>query len=204
MDALSEMRVVLEDARHHSHGILAAHGHELPRLLQEKQIWATIDRAHARSFLTHAAPSSLRAQHQMVVLNDVIQILSVIAAMVLGVIVFEWWGLLLLVLVPLYLLASWRSAQLPRLRGRLPKFGGIAFIVATIYFIVGMQPWQVAALTMVLALLSFYSVIRYSYPTGVMRRVLVQQPQLANDLVDGGVVTLHRASELPEVRNRGF
>jgi hypothetical protein len=133
------MAAVLEEARRHSHRILAAHGQELPRLLQEKELWATIDKGHARALLASenlVSPST--------------------------------------------------------------------FGVVSAYFAVQGAPWVLCALSLALVLVSLCSVLRYSYPLGVVRRALVEQPQMAPALIDAGVVTLNRASELPEVRNRAF
>ncbi len=206
------MAAVLEEARHHSHTILAAHAHELPRLLQDRELWTTTDRGHARALLTSGSfvplaeslGASLRRPHLAMVAIEVLQLLSVVGALILGFIAFRWWGFLLLVLLPLYVIGSWRSAQLPRLRGRLPKFAGLAFGIASVYFFAQATPWPLYSLTFALALVSLCSVLRYSYPPGVVRRILVEHPQLVPALVDAGVVTLHRASELSEVRNRGF
>ena len=212
VDPAAEMAAALEEARRHSHTILAAHGHELPRLLQDKQLWVTIDRGHARALLTSGScvpladslGASLRRPHLAIVTIEVLQLMSVVAVLIFGFLAFRWWGFLLLVFLPVYVIASWRSAQLPRLRGRLPKFASLAFAIASIYFYVQATPWPLYFLTFALALVSLCSVLRYSYPPGVVRRVLVEYPQLAPNLVDAGVITLHRASELPKVRNRGF
>jgi len=211
-DPAAEMAAVLEEARLHSHAILEAHGHELPRLLQEKDLWATIDRGHARAFLVseNAVPlaesvsASLRGPHRVMVAIEALQLLSIVSALVLGFLAFRWWGLLLVVLIPAYLLAGWRSAQLPRLQGRLPKLAGLAFAAGAAYLLAQGSAWPLYSLFLALALISLCSVLRYAHPPRVVRRVLVQHPQLAPTLVDASVVTLHRASELPEVRNRGF
>ena len=212
MDLAAEIATVLKEARLHSHAILDAHGHELPRLLQDKELWATIDRGHARALLTSGScvpladslGASLRRPHLAMVTIEVLQYLSLAAALLLGFLAFRWWGFLLLVLLPVYVIASWRSSQLPRRRGRLPKVAGLAFGIASVYFLAQATPWPLYSLALALALISLCSVLRYSYPPVVVRRVLVEQPQLAPALVDSGAVTLHRASELPEVRNRGF
>lgn len=208
----TEMAAVLAEAQRHSHTILAAHAHELPRLLQDEELWVTIDRGHARSFLTsgtciplaESLGASLRRPHLAMVTIEVLQLLGVAAALILGLVAFRWWGFLLVALLPMYAIASWRSAQLPHLRGRLPKSGGLAFAIASVYFFAQATPWPLFSLTLALALLSLCSVLRYSYPTRVVRRILVEYPQLAPALVDADVVTLHWDSELPEVRNRGF
>ncbi len=207
-----EMAAVLEEARLHSHAILEAHGHELPRLLQEKNLWATIDRGHARAFLVseNAVPlaeslgASLRGPHRVMVAIEALQLLSVVSAVVLGFLAFRWWGLILVVLIPAYVIACWRNAQLPRLRGRLPKFAGLAFVAGAAYLFAQGSAWPLYSFPLALALVSLCSVLRYAHPPRVIRRVLVGEPQLAPSLVDASVVTLHRASELPEVRNRGF
>lgn len=210
-DPATEMAAVLEEARRHSHSILAAHAQELPRLLQDKELWATIDKGYARALLSSNAVSlaepheaSLRRPHLVMVTIEVLQLLSVVGALILGFLAFRWWGMLLLVLLPLYVIKSWRSAQLPRLRGRLPKLGGLTFGVVSVYLAAQGASWVLCALSLALALVSLCSVLRYSYPLGVVRRTLVEQPQLAPRLIDAGVITLHRASELPQVRNRAF
>ncbi len=209
VDHAAEMATALEAARCNSHAILDAHGHELPRLLQDKELWATIDRGYARSLLTSGScvpraeslGTSLRRPHLAMVTIEVLQLLSVVGALILGFLTFRWWGFLLLVLLPVYVIASWRSAQLPH-RGRLPKFAGLVFVINTVYFFTQATPWPLYSLTLALALVSLYSVLRYSYPSAVVRRVLVEHPQLAPALVDASAITLHRASELPEMRNR--
>ena len=211
-DPDTEMAAVLAEARRHSHSILATHAEELPRLLQDKELWAAIDKGYARALLTseNAVPlaeshgASLRRPHLAMVTIEVLQLLSAVGAVILGFLAFRWWGLLLLVLLPLYVMKSWRSAQLPHLRGRLPKLGALTFGVVSVYLVAQGAPWALCALSLALALVSLCSVLRYSYPLGVVRRTLVEQPQLAPALIDAGVVTLHRASELPEVRNRAF
>lgn len=135
---------------------------------------------------------------------EALQLLSIVSALVLAFLAFRWWGLLLVVFIPAYVLAGWRSAQLPGLRGRLPKLAGLAFAAGAATLFAQGSAWPLYSVLLALALISLCSVLRYSHPSRVVRRVLMQHPQPAPTLVDASVVTLHRASELPEVRNRGF
>lgn len=211
-DPGAEIAAVLEEARLHSHAILEAHGHELPQLLQDKDLWATIDRGHARAFLVseNAVPlaeslgASLRGPHRVMVAIEALQLLAFVSALVLAFLALRWWGLILVVLIPAYAIAAGRSAQLPRLRGHLPKLAGLAFAAGAAFLFAQGSSWPLYSLLLALGLVSLCSVLGYAHPVRVVRRVLVEQPQLARPLVDASVVTLHRASELPEVRNRGF
>lgn len=200
------MGEVLEEARRHSHRILAAHAHNLPQLLRDKQLLATIDKGYARALLAsdkaavlEQSHGQLRRPHLAMMTIEALQLLSIIGALILGFLAIGWWGMLLVLLLPLYVVRSWRSAQLPRLRGRLPKLGSLTFGVMSVYVTAQGAPWTLSALSLALALVSLCSVVRYSYPLGVFRRILLEQPLLVPELIDAGVVTLHRASEFQKL-----
>ncbi len=211
-DPVAKMALILEEARRHSHTIFATDGHNLPRLLQDNDLWTTIDKGYAWQFLMSensisAAEShggSLRRPHLVLIILEVIQFIAAIGVLIAGFVSFRWWALLLLFVLPVFVIRSWRSSQLPRLRGRLPKTVAFASGVATLYLAARGAAWNLWMFTLAAALLSLSAVLRYAYPVQIVERSLLQNPDITPALIDAGVLTLHRASELPEVRNRGF
>lgn len=206
-NAYAEFMAIQESERRHSHAILADHLNDLPSLLRKGKLLAAVDCGFARSLLAsrtivsqaESCGVTLKRQHAVMIAVEILQIISAIVSIVLAFVIFSWWGTLVLVFLPAYIVTSWQTTQLPSFHGWIPKLGALIFAALAVYFSIREVPLAVSLFWIALMLVSVFALLRYAYPVRVVRLALIEKAQLAGLLVDSGAVALYRDEELPHV-----
>lgn len=162
-----------------------------------------VDAGFAREFLSDLGSERIMETfgvslfgHRMV-LNVIMlfEPLAILTLVGLGVLLYGLLGLFILLIAPLLVWQSWRSAQIPRFRGWLPK---TLMAVFALYAAAGLfeglsAPHVLAGVT------GFFlfgaAMLKYEYPTWQTVRIVRRHPEAIPALVDAHVVALCTAEE---------
>lgn len=180
--------------------LLGEVGQRFPEQVRSGALLLGVDRGFARQFLSDPRSEgigrhfgvSLKSSRLIMNALMLLEPLCGLGLIVLAFRLFGSWGVVLLVVLPLVIWASWKSAHIPRYRGRLPKALAVAFLSYGVYGI-----WErLAAPHLIAALLGFILfgavVAKYAYPTWRIRRLVTARPELCPTLIESDVVVLRR------------
>jgi hypothetical protein len=193
----------LELGRFESRRLLAEAGVKLKAELIAGRLQLAIDRGFARQFLSDPRSEplgrsfgvSLRSSRLVVNAFMVLEPLCIVGLAVLSVRLIGPWGLASLLVLPLLVWRSWRSAQIPRRNNRLPKVLMVILAPYGGYATWGRLPTPHLAVAILGCMLFWVTILKYAYPTWRIRTLAMKHVELLPALVEANVVFVRKPDE---------